>query len=248
MDTLGIILARAGSKGLPGKSTRTLGGKPVVVWTIEHALSAQLLNCVVVSTDDPEVARISGELGVEVITRPAALATDTATVDSAARHAVETAESSQGSPFDGVVILYANVPLRSEGLADLAAAKLASTGADSVQSVCPVGKLHPYWMKKLGGSSGDVLDHYAPNDVYRRQDLPPVYQLDGGVIAVTRRSLFTVDDGQPHAFLGSDRRAVVTQQGQVVDIDTELDLDIAQALVARRGGEGNPVAQEEGAA
>jgi len=76
--------------------------------------------------------------------------------------------------------------------------------------------MHPYWMKKLGGPTGDELQMYEDNRVYRRQDLPPVYMLDGGIIAVTRRSLFTTVPGAPHAFLGRDRRAVVTQPGEVV--------------------------------
>jgi len=231
MKTLCVIIARAGSKGLSGKNTRLLAGKPLVAWTIGHAQRAKLLSRVVVSTDSDEVARVAQEHGLGAVQRPAELATDTATVDSAVRHAVLEIEKIEGSPCDVVVILYGNVPLRPDGLIDAAIEKLQSTGADSVQSVCGVGKNHPYWMKLLSGDGGDVLEHYQPNSVHRRQDLPPVYQLDGGLIVVTRASLFTVNDGDPHAFLGRDRRAVVTGPGQVVDIDTELDLAVAKAMI-----------------
>ena len=75
------------------------------------------------------------------------------------------------------------------------------------------------------------LDKYQPNNIYRRQDLPPVYMLDGGVIAVTRQSLANVDPDNPHAFLGSDHRAVVTPEGAVVDIDAATDLHVAEATL-----------------
>ena len=233
MNTLCVILARSGSKGLPNKNTRVLAGKPLVAWTVGHANEARRINHRVLSTDGPEIARVGHDYGVGVVMRPPELANDTATVDSAARHAVLLVEETTTQPYDAVVVLYGNVPLRPPGLIDRAIAKLEATGANSVQSVCPVGKFHPFWMKRLGGDKGDELQHYQPNDVYRRQDLPPVYQLDGGVIAVTRESLFTVIEGSPHAFLGDDRRAVVTEPGQVVDVDTPMDFAVAEALIAQ---------------
>ncbi len=232
--TLCVILARAGSKGLPGKNVADLCGKPMIAHTIEYAKAAQRVNRIVVSTDGEAIAMAARGAGVEVMARPANLADDTATVDSAARHAVAAAESQHGIRCDAVVILYANVPLRPMDLIDRSLEKLFSTGCDSVQSVCPVGKTHPFWMKKLSGPQGDVLEHYQPNHVYRRQDLPATYMLDGGIIAVRRESLFIERAGEPHAFLGTDRRAVVTQPGEVVDIDNAVDLEVARAMMAGR--------------
>jgi len=231
VNTLGIILARAGSKGLPGKNVAPLLGRPMIAYTIEHALAARSLDRVVVSTDGAEIAQVARLMAVEVIDRPAALAGDLATVDAAARHALQAAEAVGGQRYDAVVILYGNVPLRPADLIDRAVAKLESSGADSVQSLCPVGKMHPYWMKKLGGPDGDRIEDYQPNTVYRRQDLPAVYQLDGGIIAVRRQALLTIVPGQPHAFLGQDRRAVITRPGEVVDVDTSADLAVAEALL-----------------
>lgn len=231
MKTLCVILGRAGSKGLPGKNVAVLAGRPLVAHTIEQAMASRRVDRVVVSTDGAEIAAAARTAGVEVVMRPAELATDTATVDGAARHAVEEVERRHGERYEAVVILYANVPIRPAGLIDQAVEKLITSGGDSVQSVCPVGKLHPYWMRRLTGPNGDVLEPYQPNDVYRRQDLPAVYQLDGGIIAVRRESLFIVEQGKPHAFLGRDRRAVVTTPGSVVDIDDAKDLAVARALV-----------------
>ncbi len=241
MATLAVILARAGSKGLPCKNVADLAGRPLIAHTIDHALAANSLDHVVVSTDGHDIATVACRAGVEVIERPAQLAHDTATVDAAARHAAQVCEADTQSTFDAVVILYGNVPLRPPTLIDAAVHKLRDTGADSVQSVCPVGKHHPYWMKRVGddrdsasrGTPDDALLMYEDNAVYRRQDLPPVYMLDGGVIAVTRDSLFTTAEGEPHAFLGGDRRAVVTQPGEVVDVDNELDLMLARVILVK---------------
>ncbi|NBB83015.1 MAG: NTP transferase domain-containing protein [Alphaproteobacteria bacterium] len=232
MSTLCVILARAGSKGLADKNARDVAGRPMIAWTIGHAQAAQqrgAIDRLVVSTDGEELAAIAREFGAQVIVRPAELASDTAPVDAAARHAVEQCEIAHPTPeIRHVVILYGNVPLRPADLIDRAVAKRRETGCDSVQSVAPVGKMHPYWMKTL---DGDRLMPYVENLVYRRQDLPAVYQLDGGVIAVTRHALFTVREGEPHAFLGTDRRAVVTQPGEVVDVDEAKDIAIAEATL-----------------
>lgn len=230
MSCVCIILARAGSKGLANKNVLDVAGRPMIAWTIDQALDARqrgVVDRVIVSTDGEAIAQIARNLNAEVLIRPAELAGDTATVDAAARHAVCEITDLE-SEIAQVVILYGNVPVRPDDLIDRAVAKLRQTGCDSVQSLCPVGKHHPYWMKRL---DGDRLAPYEDSNVYRRQDLPPVYQLDGGIIAVTRRALFTVRDGEPHAFLGADRRAIVTQPGQVVDVDAASDLPRVEAAM-----------------
>jgi CMP-N-acetylneuraminic acid synthetase len=232
MKTLTVIIARAGSKGLAGKNMLNVAGRPMLAWTIEHALGSRLAGRIVLSTDGEELAKIGRSMGVQVVMRPAHLSTDTATVDSPPRHAVELIESQEGITFDAVVILYGNIPVRPTDLTDRAVAKLADTGCDSVQSVYPVEKMHPYWMKRLGDN--DELLMYEPNNVYRRQDLPPVYMLNGGVIAVTRKSLFNFSPDRPHQFLGEDRRAVVNAPEEVIDIDSRLDLLVAEAVLNDR--------------
>ena len=226
---LGVILARAGSKGLPNKNSMTIAGKPMLAWTIEHALLSKKIKRVLVTTDGEALAQIAGKYDVEVIRRPAELASDTATIDAAARHAVNQVVDTH----DNVCLLYGNVPVRPDDLSDRAIEMLEEKQADSVQSVCPVGKNHPYWMKTVDPETGR-LEMLHDNQIYRRQELPPVYMLDGGVIALTRSSLFNLIEGQPHAFLGSDRRAVVTEPGDVVDIDTREDYKTAEAILEER--------------
>lgn len=236
---IAVILARAGSKGVAGKNAAMIAGRPCIAWTIDAAREAHRVEHVVVSTDGPALAAIGREHGCEVVERPAELASDTARVDDAARHAVERLFPAD----DGraIVILYANVPLRPEGLIDRAVDLLHASGCDSVQSYARVGKHHPWWTARLDGEGrvgpweGDVLNH----GVFRRQDLPPAFIPDGGVIALTRAALFGRIPGVapgPHAFFGVDRRGIENPEGSVVDIDAPIDLIVADALLKQRAG------------
>ncbi|MCG3123449.1 MAG: N-acylneuraminate cytidylyltransferase [Phycisphaerales bacterium] len=247
MPALILILGRAGSKGVPGKNSRPLAGRPCAQWTIDHANAAGCAGLIALSTDDPALASLAREAGVRHIERPAALASDTATVDDAARHAVmaldhalcmQEPDRAASALLDPIVILYANVPIRPAGLIDRAVALCESTDCDSVQSYSPVGKNHPWWTARLDESGrvrpweGDVLNH----GVYRRQDLPPAYIPDGGVLVVRRRALFLKVPGVlpgPHAFFGADRRGVINAEGSVLDIDSESDFLVAESLLRK---------------
>jgi N-acylneuraminate cytidylyltransferase len=224
-DVLAVIVGRAGSKGLPGKNSLMLAGRPMICHTIEDAQAARSISRVIVSTDGKAIAQAARSMNVDVIQRPAELANDIATVDAAVRHAVETTADHSSI----VVILYANVPVRPDDLIDRAVSELSTSGGDSVQSYSGVGKHHPYWMVRLDEDSR--VHAHVPNTVYRRQDLPLLYLPDGGVIAVRRESLFNVVEGQPHAFLGTDRRGIISPPGSVVDVDDAMDLAVVQAML-----------------
>jgi len=242
MTVLGVILARAGSKGLPDKCVRELLGRPVIAYTFEHARASKLLTDVVFSTDSGPAKVIAREAGIEVIDRPPELASDAATVDAAARHAVEEWERRhpggeelkgsrvRGHRVDAVVLLYGNIPVRAEGLIDRAIEHLMQTGADSVRSVAPVSKQHPDWVHRL---EGDRMVQFRANSIYRRQDLESLYYHDGAIAVVTRAALFgavnTPDDHQ--SFLGRDRRAIVCKPEDAVDIDGAIDLYIAEGVL-----------------
>lgn len=241
MNAVALILARAGSVGLPGKNVAPVAGAPCCAWTIRHAQLSRSIGTVAVSTDDPRVAATARSMGAIPLLRPAALATATATIDDAARHALRQLDAlpTAPEPTAPIAILYANVPVRPADLTDRAIDLLTTTRCHSVQSYAPVGKVHPWWLVTLDDSGavhpwqGDTLNH----GVFRRQDLPPVFVPDGGVIALSRaaltRSIPDVPDG-PHAFLGSDRRGLTTDPGEVVDIDEPRDLLIADALLRSR--------------
>jgi CMP-N-acetylneuraminic acid synthetase len=145
-------------------------------------------------------------------------------------------------PSHPIVILYGNVPVRPHDLTDRAVTLLQESRADSVQSYAPVGKYHPWWMARVDAESGavrpwegEVLNH----GVFRRQDLPAAYVPDGGVIVLTREALMLEIAGVtsgPHAFFGRDdrRRGVINAEGAVVDIDSRVDMMVAEAILMTR--------------
>lgn len=238
MNATAIILGRGGSKGLPRKNVLPIAGKPCAQWTIEAAKNSASVSSVVVSTDSDELLALATRCGVIPLPRPSHLASDTARVDDAARHAVETLIA-QGLHKAGepIVILYANVPVRPIDCIDRAVARLVETRCDSVQSYQPVGKNHPWWTARVSDLDGrvtpwegDVLNH----NVFRRQDLPPAFMPDGAVIALATRALMlqipSVAPG-PHAFFGKDRRGIVNLEGSVIDIDSKIDMLVAEAIL-----------------
>lgn len=224
---LAVILARAGSKGLPNKNVLPLAGRPMIAYTIEHARLSQRVDAVCVTTDSRKVADIARAAGVFVMDRPPELATDTATIDAAARHAVETYEQYR-QHVTHIAILYANVPIRAAGIIDRTVGHLIDSGADSVRTLASVTKQHPDWLHRL---DDDRMIQFRKNSIYRRQDLDPLYYHDGAVIALTRDALFTTSPDDHHAFLGADRRGIVQDAGATVDIDSIGDYGSAEALL-----------------
>lgn len=224
-----MLIGRDGSKGLPGKNSLTLAGQPMICHSIQDAIEARCVERIMVSTDGRSIAQAAREMGVEVVDRPAELATDTASVQDVVRHAI----ASSGAAHNVVIILYANVPVRPDDLIDRAFDRLMSSGADSVQSYCDVGKHHPHWMVSLDDERR--VQSYVPQpagtSIDRRQDLPKLLIPDGGVIAVRQSSVMREKMASPHDFLGEDRRGIETLPGEVVDVDCALDLALAETIL-----------------
>lgn len=234
MNTLGVILARAGSQGLANKHLRLLLGRPVISYTLEHARQARSLSRVAVTSDCPLVRRFAQAEGFEVIERPAGLATADASVQDVMLHAVDEVERRDpGWRADALAVLYGNVPVRPADVIDRAVGHLRDTGCDSVRSFCPVGKWHPAWMSRL---AGDRVEPLAPGSIHRRQDLEPVYLHDGAVVAVSREAMEGARGRpkDPHAFFGSDRRGILVGPGEAVEVDALRDLFIAEATLRER--------------
>ena len=230
MEVLGVILARGGSKGLSNKHLLPLLGRPVIDYTLDHAQASRGLSDVVLSSDCPAIRDLGRRRGLTTIDRPAALATDDASVQDVLLHALHVAETNSFRKFDAVVTLYGNVPVRPAGVIDQAVALLHDTGCDSVRSFCPVGKWHPAWMSRL---NGDHVQALHPGSIHRRQDLEPLCLHDGAVVAVSRASLLRGLEwpGDPHAFFGVDRRGIRTAEGETVEIDARRDLYHAEAIL-----------------
>lgn len=227
---LGVILARAGSRGLPGKAMRPLLGKPVIAYSFAHALKSRRLDRVIVTSDDGPILTLAAECGLATILRPPELCTDTAATDPVLRHAVETLRAQDGYRPRIVVMLYGNVPIRRNAMIDRAVDMLEQSDFDSVQTVAPVGKMHPYWM--FWRDDDGLINKYVPNTVYRRQELPPLFSPTGAVYAVRTEVLMAAErQADPHAFLGQRRGALEVAADDSVDIDTAVDLLVAEALL-----------------
>jgi CMP-N,N'-diacetyllegionaminic acid synthase len=224
----GVIPARGGSKGLPGKNLRVLGSHSLIGHAVASARESATLTRFVVSTDSPAIADEARKHGAEVpFVRPAALATDEAGMVPVLQHAVRWLESSAGVRPDMVVTLQPTSPFRTGQDIDRTVAKLVATGADSAQTVVEAS-YHPFFMKTLDGDRTTPL--FADGHKYvRRQDAPAVYQPSGAVY-VTRTPLL-MDQGR---VLGDDNRAIVVDFEAAVNIDTEWDFLLAELLLARR--------------
>ncbi|MBL0218858.1 MAG: acylneuraminate cytidylyltransferase family protein [Myxococcales bacterium] len=228
MRVLGVVTARGGSKGVPRKNIRLLGGKPLIAWTAEAALGAKRLARTVVSTDDEEIAQVSRAAGLDVpFLRPPELALDTTPSLPVVQHAVRTLEA-MGDRYDAICLLQPTSPLRSAAMIDACLALLESSGADSAVTVLPIPHdQHPYWAY-VAAPNGDLrlaLGGAAP--ATRRQDLPPAFFREGSVYTVRRDVLL---DGE--SLYGARTVGHVIEAAQSVNIDTLEDWARAEAAVA----------------
>jgi CMP-N-acetylneuraminic acid synthetase len=228
MDVLGIVPARAGSTRVPGKNLRVLGGRPLVGWAIDAARGATRIDHLVVSSDDEEVLAIAAAVDPTLpLRRPAELATAESPAIDYVRHALEVAEAG-GARYDAVAIVQPTSPFTRPAVIDEAVALLEATGADSAVTVVQVPHdLHPMKFKTL---DGDRLRPYRVDEAGRTRadQLPPVYTRNGSVYVAARA---TIERGD---LLGDDSRAVVMPRDESIDINDEVDLALAELLLARR--------------
>jgi len=222
----GVIPARGGSKGLPGKNLKMLGGLSLIGHAIASCREAARLSRFMVSTDSAEIATEARRHGAEApFLRPAALASDDAGMVPVLQHAVRWLESHGGPRPDLVVTLQPTSPFRTGADVDRTIAKLLETGADSAQTVTEA-TYHPFFMKTLDGDRTVPL--FPDGHKYvRRQDAPQVYQPSGAVY-VTRYTVL-MDQGR---ILGDDNRAIVMGFESSVNIDTEWDFMLAELILA----------------
>jgi CMP-N,N'-diacetyllegionaminic acid synthase len=228
MRVLGIVTARGGSKGIPGKNLALLAGKPLIAWTAEAARASRL-DRIVLSTDDAEIARVGAELGLEVpFMRPVELAADDTPTIPVLQDVIRRLEAT-GDRYDAIFTLQPTNPLRRGSDIDGAIELLESTGADSVISFVDVGEWHPARMKTID-EEGRVLDppFAEPFEGQRRQDLPRLWLREGSVY-LTRRDVL-VEQG---SLKGRDCRAWKMPEERACNIDTPFDLWFAERLLQR---------------
>lgn len=226
-DVLGIIPARGGSKGVPLKNRRLVAGRPLIQYSIDAALQSKRLTRVVVSTDDPDIADIARASGVSVVNRPPEMAADSSPVIDAVRHAVEVlATDGQPSP-QVIVLLQPTAPLRTAQDIDNAVALFLGNGLNPVCSVSRCEDNHPARMYRLDetGLLAPLMPELAE---LRRQDLPAVYHRNGALYVFGQRELAA------GRIIVPGMTPYVMDAEQSLNIDTELDLKVLDAVLSSR--------------
>lgn len=228
MRVLGVITARGGSKGVPGKNIRMLGGKPLLAWTAEAALGAKSLARTILSTDDDAIADAGRAAGIDVpFMRPAELATDAAASLPVVQHALQSLEA-DGDRYDAVCLLQPTNPFRTSALIDRCIAAFSASTADSLVTILPVPSDHnPHWVFHLDG--GELRSFMPGPLITRRQDLPPAYHREGSVY-LTRRDVLL--DG--NSLYGERTLGLEVSPSETVNIDTIADWHRAEQLVMER--------------
>lgn len=218
---LALIPARGGSKGLPGKNIRYLGGKPLVAWSIEAALAAKHVSRIVVSSDDAQILSVARAYGAQIpLIRPATLAQDDTPGIDVVLHTLDCLPG-----YDWVVLLQPTSPLRTTDDIDRAISLCLEKNAPACVSVSQT-PASPWWMFRIG-HQGKMHSFLPPEQrPTRRQDLPELYALNGAVyLAKTewlQRSL---------SFLTEETMAYVMPSERSLDIDTLMDFRIAECLL-----------------
>jgi N-acylneuraminate cytidylyltransferase len=228
---LGAIFARGGSKGVPGKNIRPLAGKPLIAHAIEVALGSTLIDRVIVSTDDPNIADVARQYGAEVpFMRPAELARDHSPEWLAWQHALSTLqEIDQHAEPEVFVCIPPTAPLRTVEDVDACIQVLLESDADLVITVKPAER-SPYFNMVTINEVGEArLAIQTPQAIYRRQDTPVMYDIT--TVAYAARPSFVLAANS--IFAGKVKAAIVPAQ-RALDIDTELDFQFAEFLMMKR--------------
>jgi CMP-N-acetylneuraminic acid synthetase len=220
--TFAFIFARGGSKGLPGKNIKELGGIPLLAHGIRLAQAMNRVERVFVSTDDAQISAVATQFGADVIDRPKALATDTASEWMAWQHAIQYVRA-LGLDFDIFLSLPATSPLRNEqDVANCLDALQADT--DVVITVTPSAR-SPYFNMVSIDATGLAHVVMATAEFERRQEVPPVYDIT--TVAYVARPDFILTHGR--LFEGRVRTVTVPKE-RAVDIDDDYDYKLAQIL------------------
>jgi N-acylneuraminate cytidylyltransferase len=222
MKFLALIPARAGSKRVPNKNIRELGGKPLISWSIEVTRGIPEIVDVLVSTDSPDIAKIAVGNGALVPwLRPAELSTDTATSMAVCLHAVNWYENEKG-PIDGLILLQPTSPFRTSESIRKGIAIFSKNSRKSVVSFSPA-ESHPMWCYRSEGNSMVPFVQDADRQV-RAQDLPAAYVINGGLYIASPTYLRV-----NCSFIGDDTVPIIMESEQEsLDIDTEWDWKLAE--------------------
>ena len=230
MRTLGIIPARGGSKSIPRKNIKDLGGKPLIAYTIEAAKRSGVIDRIILTTDDPEIAEVGKGLGVEVpFMRPRELAEDSTSTLPVLQHAVEWLKNHEHYEPDAVILLQPTAPLRQDFHIREAIEMFEKSGADSLVGVVEIPGHHsPYWavVEREDGWAelfgGDPIRKRIP----RRQSFPrKTFSHNGAIYLFKTHLLFHPDEP---SLYGEHVKLYPMEEKYSVNIDGPEDWETAE--------------------
>lgn len=225
LETVCVIPARGGSKGIPGKNIKLLVGRPLIAWTISAALNANSVDRVIVSTDSAEIASAAIAEGAEVIMRPDNLALDTSPSEPALVHALKHLHATENYDPDLLIFLQCTSPLTRSGDIDAAVRLHQQRNADTVLSAVAG---HPFLWRMNNEGFAEAVNH-DPGSRLRRQDIEPQF-LESGAIYVLRAREFRKHGRR---YSGKIIPYEMTEE-TVCDIDTPADfIDVERRLIER---------------
>ena len=231
-EVLGIIPARGGSKGIPGKNLRPLCGRPLIDYTFEAARGCDRLTRTILTTDSPAIAEAARAAAIEVpFLRPDELARDDTPTLPVIRHALDWLATNDGYMPDIVVLLQPTAPLRTACQIEEAVDLLTRSEADAVVSVTPVPAHHsPHWQFVIRDGemrlfTGEPWSELIP----ARQLLPRTYSRDGSIYAFWRRTL-----EQTGSVYGRRTVPYVIPEQECINIDSMEDWILAESRMSKR--------------
>jgi YrbI family 3-deoxy-D-manno-octulosonate 8-phosphate phosphatase len=222
---LAIVPARGGSKGIPRKNVLPVCGKPLIAWTLEAAKAARSVDRLIVSTDDAEIGAVAERCGASVVWRPAEIAGDAASSESALLHALDFLEKTEGYEPDILVFLQCTSPLTLPDDIDGTVAALVEQAADTALSVAP---FH-YFLWQNDPASGAVGINHDKRVRLLRQQRDSQYRETGAVYAMRARGFKQAK----HRFFGKTVFHATPGQ-RCLEIDDPVDLQVAEVMLRER--------------
>lgn len=227
MRVLGLVPARGGSKGVPRKNIRELNGRPLLSYTAESALASKLLDRVVLTTDDDEIASIGRRCGLEVpFRRPQSLAQDETPMLPVVQHALSFF-AERGYEFDAVFLLQPVTPFRSTTDIDSCVDLMIKSGADTIISVLKVPeRFNPLFVYFENSSGGLEYALGAQTRIIRRQQAPTSFVREGSVYLTKTKTIL-----ECNSIFGKVIRGYQIADEDSVNIDSEEDWRLAERIL-----------------
>jgi CMP-N,N'-diacetyllegionaminic acid synthase len=230
MRILAIIPARGGSKGVPGKNIKLLGGFPLLAYTAKIALLSKSLTSVILSSDSEDIIEVAKNCGLIIpFVRPLEIAQDTTPTIDVILHALQWHEK-QHIFFDAVCLLQVTSPFRTLEFLDSAIEKFVESGCDSLVSVQRVPhEYNPHWTFEVNAEGNLKIATGEAEIIPRRQELPTAYHRDGCIYLTKTEVLL-----KEHSLYGKSIAFIESEPEFYVNIDTMQDWEKAEEIVKNK--------------